>query len=219
MPRQTFFNLPEDKRKKIIDIALDEFAGRPYSKASLSRIVARAGIAKGSMYQYFEDKKDLFMYLLELAAREKLAYIEQEVDPSADFFTAFAQSMLAGIRFNLDHPKLSRVIANAMDSAGEEALHDFIAKGRKMTLEYFSQMIRRGQEQGSIRKDIDIKLASYMVSSMLSQGLTEYILDILGGSAVDDLLKKPELAERLNGEQIKGIIDETMKLLRNGLQP
>lgn len=159
------------------------------------------------------------MYLLELAAREKLAYIEQEVDPSADFFTAFAQSMLAGIRFNLDHPKLSRVIANAMDSTGEEALHDFIAKGRKMTLEYFSQMIRRGQEQGSIRKDIDIKLASYMVSSMLSQGLTEYILDILGGSAVDDLLKKPELAERLNGEQIKGIIDETVKLLRNGLQP
>ncbi|KNZ69045.1 transcriptional regulator, TetR family [Thermincola ferriacetica] len=219
MPRQTFFNLPEDKRKKIIDIALDEFAGRPYSKASLSRIVARAGIAKGSMYQYFEDKKDLFMYLLELAAGEKLAYIEQEVDPGADFFTAFEQSMLAGIRFNLDHPKLSRVIANAMDSTGEEALHDFIVKGRKMTLEYFSQMVRRGQEQGSIRKDIDIKLASYMVSSMLSQGLTEYILDILGGSAVDDLLKKPELAERLNEEQIKGIIDETMKLLRNGLQP
>ena len=71
MPRQTFFNLPEDKRNPIIDLALDEFSKYDYKNASISRIVARAGIAKGSLYQYFEDNRDLFLYLVEISGQAK----------------------------------------------------------------------------------------------------------------------------------------------------
>ena len=217
MPKQTLFNLPEEKRKMIIDTALEEFGSRPYSKASLSRIVARAGIAKGSMYQYFEDKKDLFVYLLELAAAEKLAYIQQEVDPKAEFFTACEQTILAGTRFGLNHPKLWHVMANAMDTTGEELLHEFIAKGKKMSQEYFSRMIRKGQEQGSIRRDIDIRLAAHMVSSMLSLGLMDYIMDLFGVGTLEELLVRPELGQKLTEKEVKKMSRELTKLLRNGL--
>ena len=61
MPYETFFNLPEEKRQTIFDILLEEFAENDYNSVSISRIVNRAGIAKGSFYQYFEDKKDLFL--------------------------------------------------------------------------------------------------------------------------------------------------------------
>lgn len=217
MPKQTFFNLPEEKRKMIIDTALDEFGSQPYSNASLSRIVARAGIAKGSMYQYFEDKKDLFVYLLELAAGEKLAYIQQEVDPNAEFFTACEQTILAGTRFGLNHPKLWQVMANAMDTTREELLHEFIAKGKKMSQDYFSRMIRQGQEQGSIRRDVDIRLAAHMVSSMLSLGLMEYIMDLFGVGTLDELLARPELGQKLTENEVKKMSSELTKLLRNGL--
>ncbi len=53
MPQATFFNLPEEKRQKILECALDEFAAHDYDSASVSKIVAKAGIAKGSLYQYF----------------------------------------------------------------------------------------------------------------------------------------------------------------------
>ncbi|PKM42857.1 MAG: hypothetical protein CVV03_09345 [Firmicutes bacterium HGW-Firmicutes-8] len=217
MPRQTFFNLPEEKRKMIIDTALDEFGSRPYSKASLSRIVARAGIAKGSMYQYFEDKKDLFIYLLELAAGEKLAYIQQEIDPNADFFTACEQTILAGTRFGLNNPKLWQVMANAKDTTGEELLHEFIVKGKKMSRDYFSRMIRKGQEQGSIRRDVDTRLAAYMVSAMLSQGLMDYIMDLFGVGTLDELLARPELGQKLTEKEVRKMSSELTKLLRNGL--
>ena len=59
MPKITFFNLPDEKRQLILDIAIDEFAENDFANVSISRIVARAGIAKGSFYQYFEDKDDL----------------------------------------------------------------------------------------------------------------------------------------------------------------
>ena len=60
MPKDTFYNLPDEKRALIEDVAMREFATCGYDKASISRIVDTCGISKGSFYQYFLDKKDLF---------------------------------------------------------------------------------------------------------------------------------------------------------------
>ncbi len=45
MPKATFWNLPEEKRQRIIDLAVAGFAAHDYAVASLSRIVAQAGIS------------------------------------------------------------------------------------------------------------------------------------------------------------------------------
>ncbi len=216
MPKQTFFNLPPDKRQRIINVALEEFAARPYSKASLSNIVARAGIAKGSMYQYFEDKKDLYTYLFDLAAQEKLAYIGKMIDPAADFFTAVEQTMLAGMRFNLEHPRLSQVYANAMEPLGEEILHELYIKSKSVALDFLEQMIRRGQQQGSVRLDVDTRLAACWVYSILGTALLDYILDSLGVT-IKEMLADPPVARKFTEDRMRGIISEVMKLLRSGL--
>lgn len=65
MPKQTFFNLQQDKRKKLIESAEIEFTRVPLFEASIANIIKMAGISRGSFYQYFEDKDDLYFYLLE----------------------------------------------------------------------------------------------------------------------------------------------------------
>jgi AcrR family transcriptional regulator len=52
-------------------VILDEFSENDYANVSISRIVARAGIAKGSFYQYFENKEDLYGYLVDVIAETK----------------------------------------------------------------------------------------------------------------------------------------------------
>lgn len=64
MPTSTFFNLPPPKREKLLRAAVVEFAGKPYGEVSLSRIIQAAEIPRGSFYQYFADKTDLFRYVL-----------------------------------------------------------------------------------------------------------------------------------------------------------
>ena len=49
MPKETFQNLPAAKRDRFVAAALDEFAQHDYRTTSLTRIVAAAGIAKGSV--------------------------------------------------------------------------------------------------------------------------------------------------------------------------
>jgi len=64
MPTKTFFNLSEKKRQRLIDAAMKEFAHVPVNKASIANIIKNAEISRGSFYQNFEDKKDLYYYLI-----------------------------------------------------------------------------------------------------------------------------------------------------------
>lgn len=64
LPTQTFFNLPEQKKQRLIAGAMKEFTERSLNEASISNIVKNAEISRGSFYQYFEDKKDLYFFLI-----------------------------------------------------------------------------------------------------------------------------------------------------------
>ena len=89
MPKETFFNLPKEKRENILNRAIEEFATHSYSSASISKIVRDAKISKGSLYQYFEDKKDLYLYLIQTFMDEKRRYFES-LDPPDDDLDLFS---------------------------------------------------------------------------------------------------------------------------------
>ena len=64
MPYPTFFNLPNEKRQRVMDAVWKEFTNVSYMDASINRIIQDAGISRGSFYQYFSGKADLFSYVL-----------------------------------------------------------------------------------------------------------------------------------------------------------
>ena len=64
MPKQTFFNLKEEKKEKIEKALIKEFSNNTFEKASISNIIAEANIPRGSFYQYFEDQEDAIYYLI-----------------------------------------------------------------------------------------------------------------------------------------------------------
>ncbi len=59
MIKKTFYNLPEEKRQRIIDAIMKEFSSSTTEKVSINRIIKTANISRGSFYQYFDDKVDL----------------------------------------------------------------------------------------------------------------------------------------------------------------
>jgi len=61
----TFLRLPEEKRRRFLDAAWEEFTRVSFAEASINRIVQRSEIARGSFYQYFRDKEELMAYLME----------------------------------------------------------------------------------------------------------------------------------------------------------
>lgn len=65
MPNATFFRLPQEKQERLLQAAQEEFTRVNFAEASINRIVKEAKIPRGSFYQYFADKDDLFFFLLE----------------------------------------------------------------------------------------------------------------------------------------------------------
>ena len=77
MPSNTFLNLPEDKQNRLMDAASREFSAKPYNEASINKIIQEAGIPRGSFYMYFQDKEELFRYLVRGYVDQMLMVLEE----------------------------------------------------------------------------------------------------------------------------------------------
>jgi AcrR family transcriptional regulator len=106
MPKQTFLNLPPEKRETIMNAAIEEFAEYGLENASTNRIVKNSGIAKGSFYQYFEDKQDVFMHLLDVVEQKELENVHP---PNGNMDTFHFWMVKAGMEFG-SHPRHRRSV-------------------------------------------------------------------------------------------------------------
>lgn len=89
MPTATFFNLPKEKQKRLLEAAKAEFTRAPLNEASISNIVKLAGIPRGSFYQYFEGKEDLYFYYFDQLRRDTKLEFEKAVrDAKGDILQA-----------------------------------------------------------------------------------------------------------------------------------
>ncbi|WP_416876464.1 TetR/AcrR family transcriptional regulator, partial [Kitasatospora sp. SC0581] len=84
--------LPKEKQDTLIQAAKKEFSRAPLHESSVANIVQEACIPRGSFYQYFEDKEDLFYYLLRLLSRKsKEQFISTLRKKGGDLFAAFTE--------------------------------------------------------------------------------------------------------------------------------
>jgi Transcriptional regulator len=84
---QLFDALPEEKRLTILNAAFTCFGKNGYKKTSVADIAAAAGISKASVFQYFNSKAGLYVYLFEYACDEIMNDVPEGTD---DFFECIA---------------------------------------------------------------------------------------------------------------------------------
>ncbi len=213
MPTDTFFNLPDDKRERFLTVAIDEFADNDYRNASVSRICREAGIAKGSFYQYFADKKALFMYLLDVAVAEKRALLAQiEVPEGMRLFAKLRWLFEMQAQFDFAHPRLAEVGSRAL--YGELPFRDDVLETlREQATVAYRQMVLEGIAEGSVREDVAVDTAVFMLVSIFNE-LGNHLqkrLNLTPQTMMTRQLTPEEWAEA--GQ----IFDDLIQLLQNGL--
>lgn len=123
MPTDTFHRLPEEKKQKLIDAAYEEFSNVPYAEASINAIIANAGISRGSFYMYFEDKEDIFKYLL-VHHNQKFreCTIEAFSEHDGELFSSFEALFDKIINYlnQKEHQKFLKQVFTNMNSRQEE---------------------------------------------------------------------------------------------------
>lgn len=214
MPLQTFSNLPEDKRQRIIDCAVEEFAQHDYASASISKIVAKAGIAKGSLYQYFTDKSELYSYLLDVASQKKAEMMAKAFrqENQLPFFESLLALFSVMANFELQYPKLAKIGYKA--TSGKSPLpEDLIIKGKRTTIQYFVNLINQGKASGEIRPEIDAEIAAFIFVSALSE-MGNYVAAYSSSDATSLNPEKPTPAQLA---EIEKLYQQVIMILKNGI--
>lgn len=168
MPKATFYNLSDEKKGRIFDAALQEFSVRTFSQASLNQIIKNAGIPKGSFYQYFDNKEDLYLYLIEVASKEKIEILSRvkEMNPDADVFEVIMHTTREFLELGEAKPGyIEAAMLMELDNS------EFIVKIRNSSTEKFVKMVERDKERGLIKPEADSELVINMISTF---SLNEY---------------------------------------------
>ncbi len=198
MPKDTFMNLPEDKRQRIFEASVDEFAEKRFSDASINSIIKAAGIPRGSFYQYFSDKEDLYLYTLGEIGKEKIKIVMEvgRLEPEADFFEVYEHMFKVGIKWAEKHPRYSRIgLLMKLDDSG------FIAKLKAVTddgLKQLEALIDRDKERGLIAPDIDSRLVVNLLYNSISQDVQE-------------------LFEKGNEAELMERVKKTIRIIKGGI--
>ncbi len=158
MPTTTFYNLPQEKKKRVINAAVDEFAKNGYTKASITRMVNKAEIAKGSFYQYFEDKEDLYRHILKKAVEKKFKYVQKELNDHEgdDFFEYWRRLNIAGLKYAEDNIKLAEVASDIVKNKDQKFYRSIIDEYKNLGEGLFERLLQKAVEAGQVRKDINI---------------------------------------------------------------
>ena len=122
MPTKVFTDLKDDKKQRIIDAATEEFADNGYINASTNSIVSKCGISKGSLFKYFDNKEDLYFFLVETISSKLGESIARDLKdlPEDAFDRIIAYSSLE-ISWYIKNPVKGRFMMRMAGEKGEIA--------------------------------------------------------------------------------------------------
>jgi TetR/AcrR family fatty acid metabolism transcriptional regulator len=175
----------EDRRTLILEAAVRVFARKGYHAARVGDIAAEAGVAHGLLYHYFDSKEQLLGTIFRETWTELLGALEQveeQVRPATEQLRQVAAILLRSWRRDPDLVRvLVREVARSPQLGGRV---DEIEKAFAV----IERIIERGQHAGELRRDVDARLASWIVYGALEEILTGWVLGRLedGDEAVAD---------------------------------
>ena len=167
MPKDTFFNLPEEKRNKIIDSAMIQFSNKHYNKVTIDSIVDEAKIPKGSFYQYFTNKNDLYTYMFNRLGdtkSEMLSTVKNYVD-TMSFSDCIIKMLEISVQYETDDDNISQLNNKFLNECPQEIKNEILKNEIPKSYRLLEQIIKEYVLKGELRKDLDIKNASYIITS------------------------------------------------------
>jgi len=169
VPTRTWENLDPARRQRVLDAALAEFGRAGYSGGSLNVIAREAGVAKGSLFQYFGDKFDFYAYVAEQAGLRVYRDLQHLLPrpPGRSLFDHLLDALCGWVDYFASHP-LERGITIAtnleLDPAARAAVRGPI---HRIYVEALGPMLMDARARGELRSDADIDVLLTMVIMLL----------------------------------------------------
>ena len=217
MPLKTFLNLSKERQKEILDICLKEFSLLDYKDVSLTEIIKKLGLAKGSFYRYFESKRDLYEYLIDYAKHVNISLFEKTFKkPVEDILEAWARFYLEAIRFDNANPLFGGFGYKVSQDRDNIILGNVALTSKKLGIKVLKELFHDLQKKGEIRTDIDVDLMIYTLIQV-QEGILDYMA-IKYKIDFKENIKKGKPPFPIPEKSLKKDLEGFVKILREGME-
>jgi AcrR family transcriptional regulator len=179
-------------RSRLLDTAAEEFARHGLDGANVNTISLSAGLAKGTVYNYFDSKEALFLAVIERAcglAAEAATVVPEPATTRERLRAAIA----AEVEWAQTHEPFARVLVRELLNAGA-ALYPAVIEAAGPFLDRLAAIIRDGQRRGGIRADLPAERLGLMFLGLAEVALVQHWGSGGGWPAYQEI---PDLVVRL----------------------
>jgi AcrR family transcriptional regulator len=213
MPNKTFENLLDEKKEAVIQAALKEFTVHDYDSASLNDIISEIGIAKGSFYRYFDNKQDLYDYLIEYGLEKKFNYVSKVMNSADDLFDFILKITDSYIKFSIENISLAAFMLKA--SFSDAVVRDsylFLKDGKKVLMD----KIILSQKKGALCRRFSVDFIYFCIMELLLESSNYIKESYFGGKGFQGHLLRTLPENQKIDRDIREFYQQLVSFLKNG---
>jgi len=196
MPTETFLKLSDEKKRKIIEAGKEEFSKVNVAEASIKNIAEKAGIARGSFYQYFESKRDLLFYILS----ENRDTIGESIDniienSNGDIFTTYLglyDDMIEKCFNNMNQGIYRKIFENI--KTNDETIYEDMEEEKKKDFNKIKRLISRNNLK--VKEDEDLDLIIQILNAVTISSVVRSIKSQKKENAREEFIRKIEFIKK-----------------------
>jgi len=154
------------QRGAILKAAVSVFSKKGFHKAEVGEIARRAGVGKGTIYLYFDDKSQLFAAAVAEGIEAIIKQLRDELESDLPFLQHLQRLVEKNVSLYLEYGDLTRIFHNELSNSIERRTRVQIEQARNRYLEFISEILAEGHRRGYL-KQVDFDLAAVGIMGML----------------------------------------------------
>ncbi len=198
--KATFENISEEKRKTILDVAVNEFATKGFENANINTIAKKAQVSVGSLYKYFDTKSDLFLTSVNYGISSLEEILGAIIETDEDVILKLEKLLHEAISFSRRNAVMIKLYNEFTTERNAELGKKLADRMETITANAYKTAIIQGQISGEIRTDIDPGMAAFLLDNLLVTFQFSYACEYYSERykiyAGDDIFQKDEFAVR-----------------------
>lgn len=163
---KTFENTTEDRRSKLLSVAIAEFAQKGFQGTNVNIIAKKAGISVGALYRYFPSKDDLF---LSIVSQQKtiLGDIIQEMKEEEDIISQIRQMFELSRTYGLKYQELSQIYLDITTQPLADLASRLSEDMEKAIADHLVSILEQAKMKGEISDNIDVQVTAFCIDNLM----------------------------------------------------
>ncbi|MCR4990478.1 MAG: TetR/AcrR family transcriptional regulator [Lachnospiraceae bacterium] len=204
MPNKVFLELDTNKQESITDAAIKEFALYGYENSSTNRIVKECGISKGSLFKYFNNKEELYFYLIEKVSLRMAMETSSDVkNLPKDLFERVLEYSVTEISWYVENPTMGRFLIGVASEGNNQIGKKIRERFKDTNTDIYEQLLK------------DVDMSAFKSSGKEIREILRWVLSGFNESFLKGLTGKDIDIRKIKKEYIKQLRNH-LKVLKNG---